>query len=243
MDTSFLIDYYLCNENKLREYEEEDLRPSDEDIKYETQMLQAIGCTSNKKVDKVSDFKEIYKLLTGKKKSNVTFFITPLIQYEFLSWYTLHSFKSVLAHLIPPKEFQKIGDKDAFDFLLKGRDTYQQLDEKFDSFAAATDGDDERIWDDLANICYFYFPKFKGIKKIQPKNGKLSFNDNKKFIESSILKIGAADLVHLKEASSLKSNYFITLDSDFQKSKDEIESTFNLKIINTAKDTLQILAT
>jgi hypothetical protein len=242
LDTSFLIEYYLCNENKLREYEEEDFRPTDEDIKYETQLLQAMGYSSDTKVDKVSDFKKIYKLLTGKKKSNVTLFITPLIEYEFLSWYTLHNFKSVLTQFIPPKEFQKIGDKDAFGYLLKARNAHQQLDEKFDSFSG-TNGEDEKIWADLTSICYVSLPRFTGIKKIQPKNGKLSFNDNKTLIWSSILKIGAADLIHLKEASSLKSDYFITLDSDFQKPKDKVEATFNLKIINTAKDTLQILST
>jgi len=63
--------------------------------------------------------------------------------------------------------------------------------------------------------------------------------DFNKIIELAAYQIGVADILHLESAKRLGCNYFITLDSDFIKAKNEINDIYSLEVLNNPPEILK----
>jgi hypothetical protein len=172
--------------------------------------------------------------------SNLNLIYTPACRLELEGITTASRFKKYGIEVSEStSSFVKKGNKEIGDILSKlkkdftdnlRKNGHNNIDEKikllFHHFFFTTDRIDEGL---------------EGIIEVDIINFTLTKKDHKNLIYLANMQVGFADIFHLLSAIKLGCEYFFTLDSDFNRIKEEIAQVYKIEIVTDLQRMLALV--
>lgn len=213
-DTSFLLDYWdsSIHDPKFNDF------PSNlaSEQSYEKKFIEYLK--SDNKLLKMWGIREIIE--NYKNKINLVF--SPACRLEMEDVLSNIRFKSIAYELRPSSNLQRKGKKDIGDIIKKLMNDY---------------GKDPKNQDLRLLYYHFFFTTSQideglfGLMEVDIKNFKITRDDFYHLGFLANLQIGFSDVFHLICARNLGCTYFFSNDTDFTRSKDDIEKLFGFEIV------------
>lgn len=225
-DTSFLIDYWTSI--KLQPVSLDNF--SDEEEHYPILREQ---------IKRYKRLRNIYKI--REKIDNYDNVTTPVFStiavYEFAEKIAEGYYLSEVVKATDIFSGLHLGRKQIGDFIqtlwkktnnLKQKNKYQ--DDPLSTFTISI----------FENMCSYRGDKLFGMLPVDFENITIRTpRDFNKIITLAAFQIGVADMLHLESARRLGCTYFITLDNDFVKAKEEIANIFGLEVLSNPQEILK----